>query len=63
MPLGQLCLTDLGGFELTDLVNIYSDVDGFTTPIDQNVLIESMAFSVENCPYFLNNVPEGTTQI
>jgi hypothetical protein len=63
MPLGQLCLTDLGGFELTDLVNIYSDVDGFTTPIDQNVLIESMASSVENCPYFLNNVPEGTTQI
>jgi hypothetical protein len=63
MPLGQLCLTDLGGFELTDLVNIYSNVDGFTTPIVQDVLIESMASSEESCPYLLTDVPEGTTQI
>lgn len=63
MPLGQLCLTDLGNFELTDYVDIYSNVDGFQIPFATNVLVESLSSSEGNCPYLLVNVPEGTTEI
>lgn len=64
MPfIGQLCLTDLGGFELTDFVDIYSNVDDFTTPFVTNVLVESLSSDEGNCPYLLFNVPDGTTEV
>ena len=64
MPfIGQLCLTDLGGFELTDFVDIYSNVDDFTTPFVTNVLVESLSSDQGNCPYLLFNVPDGTTEV
>jgi hypothetical protein len=68
MPfLGQICLTELGDFSTSDLVNVYSDVDGFNTPIDiYDVGVEPIPIFLmmaPNCPFILPGIPDGTTQI
>ena len=44
--------------------NIYSDVDGFTTPIYQNIsYLQLFQFPIGNCPFIATLLPPGTTQI
>lgn len=63
MPfIGQFCLTDLGGFSTSDLVNVYSNVDGYSNPINtEPILISYM--TGDGCPFTLAGVPDGTTQL
>jgi len=63
MPfIGQFCLTDLGDFSTSDLVNVYSNVDGYTNPINtEPILISYM--TGDGCPFTLAGVPDETTQL
>jgi hypothetical protein len=63
MPfIGQFCLTDLGDFSTSDLVNVYSNVDGYANPINtEPILISYM--TGDGCPFTLAGVPDGTTQL
>jgi uncharacterized delta-60 repeat protein len=54
----SICLTNLGSLNLTSNVNIYSNVDGFTTPIYTNLPVTNLYGS--NCS-FTATVPDGTT--
>jgi len=54
----SICLTNLGSLNLTSNVDIYSNVDGFTTPIYTNLPVTSLYGS--NCS-FTATVPDGTT--
>ncbi len=61
MPFAQLCLTNDGQLQNTDTVNIFSDVDNFTTAFITNLSVSEI--TGDNCPYIIDNLPEGTTQI
>jgi len=56
----SICLTNLQGFSLTTNVDIYSNVDGYTTPIYTNVPVSSLYGA--NCT-FTATVPSGSTII
>jgi len=54
----SICIT--AGTSSLNIVNIYSNVDSYTTPVQQNVPISSLI--APNCPYVLT-VPDNTTTI
>ena len=54
----SICLTNLGSLNLTSNVDIYSNVDGYTTPIYTNIPISSLYGA--NCT-FTATVPSGST--
>lgn len=56
----SICLTSLQGFSLTTNVDIYSNADGFTTPVYTNVPVSSLYGA--NCT-FTATVPSGSTII
>lgn len=58
--LTSICVSDIGSIPQNGLVNIFTDSDNYTTPIQTNVAISAMTGN--NCPYYLS-VPSGTTQI
>ena len=55
------CLTYTGTTTLGGVLNLYSDVDSFTTAFQTNVNLS--AITGNQCPYNINNVPDGTSQI
>jgi hypothetical protein len=55
------CLTFTGNTPLGGVFNIYSNVDSFNFPIQTN--IDLSAITGNQCPYYLDNIPDGTTQI
>lgn len=55
------CLTNSGTVALGGTFNIYSNVDGYTTPFQTNVSYTSLFGPL--CPYVMGNVPNGTTSI
>jgi len=58
--LTSICVSDIGSIPQDGLVNIFTDSDNYTTPIQTNVAISAMTGN--NCPYYLS-VPSGTTLI
>jgi hypothetical protein len=58
--LTSICVSDIGSIPQNGLVNISTNVDNYTTPIQTNVAISAMTGN--NCPYYLS-VPSGTTEI
>ena len=58
--LTSICVSDIGSIPQNGLVNIFTNVDNYTTPIQTNVAISAMTGN--NCPYYLS-VPSGTTEI
>lgn len=65
----SICLDQYASnFDINNLstngFNIYTNLDNFTTPIAQGIPYQNL-FSppIGNCPYLLNNVPAGVTQI
>lgn len=54
------CLTYTGTTPLGGVVNIYSDVDSFTTPVQSEINLSSITGN--ECPYYIE-VPDGTSQI
>jgi hypothetical protein len=61
----QICITNTGTGSLFGLVKIASNLGdpNYNNPIyiEENVPISSLTGA--NCPYILNNVPDGTTEI
>jgi len=55
------CLTYTGTTTLGGTLNLYSDVDSFTTPFQSSINLS--AITGNECPYYIPNVPDGTTQI
>jgi len=55
------CLTYTGSTPLGGFINIYSDQDGYTTPFQTGVPLSG--FTAPNCPYYIDNVPSGSTTI
>jgi hypothetical protein len=55
------CLTNSGTVALGGTFNIYSNVDGYTTPFQTNVSYTSLFGPL--CPYVMGNVPNGTNTI
>jgi hypothetical protein len=55
------CLTYTGSTPLGSVMNLYSDVDGYTTPFQTGVLLTDLTGA--QCPYYIDNVPDGTTII
>ena len=61
MPFSSsICLTNTGTLPLGSNVDIYSDYDSYSDPIQTNVSLSDLT---SNCPYILINIPDGTTQI
>ena len=54
------CLTNSGTVPLGGIFNIYSNVDQFFNAFQSNVTYSQL---FDNCPYIMNNVPDGTTSI
>jgi hypothetical protein len=62
MPFSAItCLTYTGNTTLGGVLNLYSDYDGFLIPFQTSVSLSTITGN--NCPYYLNNVPIGTTKI
>ena len=62
MPFSAVtCLTYTGTTTLGGVLNLYSDTDSFTTPFQTSVALS--AITGNECPYYISNVPDGTTQI
>jgi hypothetical protein len=59
--LGQICLFDLGNFQTTDTVDIFSNTDGYQNAFLQDISVSLM--TPPNCPFFLNNIPPDTETI
>lgn len=55
------CLTNIGTTPLGGSFNIYSNIDQFSNAFLTNVS-DTDLFGV-NCPYIMNNIPDGTTLI
>jgi hypothetical protein len=55
------CLTYTGTTTLGGTLNLYSDTDSYTTAFQTNINLS--AITGNECPYYINNVPDGTTQI
>jgi len=58
--LTSICVSDIGSIPQNGLVDIFTDSDNYTTPIQTNVPISGITGN--NCPYYLS-VPSGTTLI
>jgi hypothetical protein len=58
----SFCLTNTGNLPLTTTLSFYTNVNGYIEPpfLSQVLLADA---SGSNCPYTLNGVPDGTTQI
>jgi hypothetical protein len=62
MPFSAVtCLSYTGTTSLGGLLNLYSDTDSYTTAFQTNINLS--AITGNECPYYINNVPDGTTQI
>ncbi len=55
------CLSYTGTTPLGGVLNLYSNVDGYTTPFQTNINLS--AITGNECPYYIDNVPDFTTQI
>ena len=55
------CLSYTGATPLGGVLNLYSDVDSFTTAFQTNINLS--AITGNECPYYISNVPDGTNQI
>lgn len=55
------CLSYTGATPLSGTINLYSDVDSFASAFTTNINLS--AITGNQCPYYINNVPNGTTQI
>jgi hypothetical protein len=53
-----VCITNTGTTELGPNINIYSNVNNYTTIIETVLLVNLIG---DNCPYLVENVPDGTT--
>jgi len=62
MPFSAVtCLSYTGTTPLGGIINLYSDVDSFTSAFTTNINLS--AITGNECPYYISNVPDGTTQI
>lgn len=62
MPFSAVtCLSYTGTTTLGGVLDIYSDIDGFTTPFKTNINLS--AITGNQCPYYIDNVPDGSTII
>jgi hypothetical protein len=62
MPFSAVtCLSYTGSTPLGGIINLYSDVDSFASAFTTNINLS--AITGNECPYYINNVPDGTTQI
>jgi hypothetical protein len=62
MPFSAVtCLSYTGTTSLGGVLNLYSDTDSYTTAFQTNINLS--AITGNECPYYINNVPDGTTQI
>jgi hypothetical protein len=62
MPFSAVtCLSYTGTTPLSGTINLYSDVDSFASAFTTNINLS--AITGNQCPYYINNVPDGTTQI
>jgi hypothetical protein len=62
MPFSAVtCLSYTGTTTLGGTLNLYSNVDSFTTPFQSSINLS--AITGNECPYYISNVPDGTTQI
>jgi len=62
MPFSAVtCLTYTGTTTLGGTLNLYSDVDSFNSPFQSSINLS--AITGNECPYYISNVPDGTTQI
>lgn len=55
------CLSYTGTTPLGGVLNLYSDTDSFSTAFQTNINLS--AITGNECPYYISNVPNGTTQI
>jgi hypothetical protein len=62
MPFSAVtCLTYTGSTTLGGNMNLYSNNDGYLTPFQTGINIS--AITTTQCPYYISNVPDGTTII
>jgi hypothetical protein len=62
MPFSAVtCLTYTGTTTLGGVLNLYSDTDSYTTPFKSGINLS--AITGNQCPYYISDVPDGTTQI
>jgi hypothetical protein len=62
MPFSAVtCLSYTGTTPLGGIINLYSDVDSFASAFTTNINLS--AITGNECPYYISNVPDGTTQI
>ena len=62
MPFSAVtCLSYTGTTPLGGIINLYSDIDSFASAFTTNINLS--AITGNECPYYINNVPDGTTQI
>lgn len=62
MPFSAVtCLTYTGTTTLGGNMNFYSNIDGYSTPFQTGINIS--AITTNQCPYYISNVPDGTTTI
>jgi hypothetical protein len=57
----SFCITNTGSLLQGTSVDFYSDVDGYTTPFQTDILLSNI--TGDNCPYVLTNIPNGTTTL
>jgi hypothetical protein len=57
----SFCLTNIGSLTSSTSVDIYSNVDNYTTPFQTGILLSDITGT--NCPYVLNGIPDGTTTL
>ena len=58
--LTSICLSNIGSIPQDGLVNLFTNVDNYTTPIQTGIAISAMTGN--QCPYYVS-VPDGTTEI
>jgi hypothetical protein len=62
MPFSAVtCLSYTGTTTLGGVLELYSDVDGYTTPFQTNINLS--AITGNQCPYYIGNIPDGTTLV
>jgi hypothetical protein len=57
----SFCLTNTGSLQLGTSVDIYSNIDNYTSPFQTDILLSNITGT--NCPYVLNGIPNGTTTL
>ena len=53
----EICITNTGNTQLGPVLYAYSDLDFYATPFNTNLLTANL---IGNCPYVLDDIPEGT---